>query len=185
MLRGRIGSFADQVYPILALAYFAEAFDDEGALAAARTCARAICEVQGPLGQWWWHYDAKSGRVVQRYPVYSVHQHAMAPMALLALGRSTGWDFNEPILKGLRWITGANELGQDMRDRSFGLVWRCVRFASRSSLIRQEVGFWFRADVQTPPSSDLAVLRECRPYELGWLLYALAAHATASGPTNC
>ena len=47
-VRGRIGSFADQVYPIYALSIFAQAFDDRDALRHASACADGICRVQGP-----------------------------------------------------------------------------------------------------------------------------------------
>jgi hypothetical protein len=173
-LRGRIGSFADQVYPILALTHFAEAFHDESALAAARACARAICHVQGPLGQWWWHYDAGSGRVAQRYPVYSVHQDGMAPMALFALSRAIGQDFTEPVQKGLAWIYGRNELQRDMRDLERKVIWRNIHFSRRSQLLRHELTFWLRSRFDGAPPANLRVLHECRPYHLGWLLYAFA-----------
>jgi len=75
-----------------------------------RTCAEAICRMQGPSGQWWWHYDARNGRIFERYPVYAVHQDGMAPMALFALGEVARLDFSEPIYKGLAWISGNNEL---------------------------------------------------------------------------
>src|SRR5262249_44595348 len=102
--RGAVGSFADQVYPIYAFSSFYIAFQNESAWNVASKCARATCASQGPLGQWWWHYDAKSGRVVQHYPVYSVHQHAMGPMALFKAMQTGRSDFTEPILKGLSWI---------------------------------------------------------------------------------
>ena len=68
-------------------------------------CANAICNLQGPLGQWWWHYDSMTGRVAERYPVYSVHQHAMAPMALFAAQDACNADFREPNLQraGVDW----------------------------------------------------------------------------------
>lgn len=51
LLRGRIGSFADQVYPVYALARFLRAYGDEQAvLRAAASCADAICRLQGALG---------------------------------------------------------------------------------------------------------------------------------------
>src|SRR5207248_880072 len=93
-LRGRIGTFADQVYPIYALTRFAQAFGEAKALACAVDCAEAICRLQGPLGQWWWHYDSRTGRVTSKYPVYSVHQDAMAPLALLPLGEIGARDFS-------------------------------------------------------------------------------------------
>lgn len=113
--RGRIGSFADQIYPIYAMSKFATAFDVEEPLGAALESASAICGAQGEMGQWWWLYDSRAGRISSRYPVYSVHQQGMAPMGLFALEEATGQNFREPIYKGLQWIFGSNELGADMR----------------------------------------------------------------------
>jgi hypothetical protein len=169
-LRGHVGSFADQVYPILAMAHFGQVFGMKEALQNSLQCANAICRLQGPLGQWWWHYDSTTGRVVERYPVYSVHQHAMAPMALFAAEDACNADFREPIYKGLEWIGGANELQQSLQEKSASLVWRCIRPAkSTSNLARLSalVG-------QERTGGTLRILHECRPYELGWLLYALA-----------
>jgi hypothetical protein len=169
-VRGHVGSFADQVYPIIALAHFGEAFGVKEALQNSLQCANTICRLQGPLGQWWWHYDSTTGRVAGHYPVYSVHQHAMAPMALFAAQDACNADFREQIYKGLEWIDGANELQQSLEDKSASLVWRCIRppqsaskLGKLSSLVGQE---------RTP--GTLSILHECRPYELGWLLYAFA-----------
>lgn len=127
VVRGRVGSFADQVYPIVALAHFSLLFNDKEARDNAFRCADAICARQGSLGQWWWHYDSANGRVVEHYPVYSVHQHGMAPMALIALQEKCGADFHRSIHKGLSWINGANELRQDLEDTEAGVVWRCIQ----------------------------------------------------------
>ena len=139
LFRGHIGSFADQVYPICALAAFSQSYG-EPAVPAARNCAEAICRAQGPLGQWWWHYDARSGRVVEEYPVYSVHQHAMGPMALFALEDICKGEFTGPVYRGLGWIVGDNELGYDMRDDSAHLVWRNFRQADQRGVCRQAAG---------------------------------------------
>jgi hypothetical protein len=169
-LRGHVGSFADQVYPIFALAHFGQAFAMKEALQNSLRCANAICRLQGPIGQWWWHYDSMTGRVVERYPVYSVHQHAMAPMALFAAQDACNADFREPIYKGLEWIGGANELQQSLEDQSASLVWRCIRPPKSTSYfgrVRDLAG-------QEKTPGTLRILHECRPYELGWLLYAFA-----------
>ena len=78
------------MYPIQALARLHRSADDPEALAVAGTVAGAICSAQGADGQWWWHYDSRTGAVVEGYPVYSVHQHAMGPMALLDLADAGG-----------------------------------------------------------------------------------------------
>jgi hypothetical protein len=171
-LRGRVGSFADQVYPIYALSKYAMAFQLEAPAKYALDCAKAICQAQGELGQWWWLYESQSGRVSSKYNVYSVHQQGMAPMALIAVEEATGQNFQEPIYKGLRWIAGANELGEDMRDMSQNLIWRCIypqqKYGKYVNVLRSLMGI----SAGTPSSSDLRILYEDRPYELGWLLYA-------------
>ena len=70
----------------------------------ANAVATAICDAQGPAGQWWWHYDSRTGGVVEGYPVYTVHQHAMAPMALLDLADAGGDAHLAEICRGLRWL---------------------------------------------------------------------------------
>lgn len=170
LVRGQIGSFADQVYPILALAHYAHVFQDEAVKSKASLCANAICARQGSLGQWWWHYDSVTGRVVQRYPVYSVHQHAMGPMALIALEELFGDDFQGPINEGLKWINGANELGEDLEDAEMGVVWRCMQLPRTTSYAAAFSGLLGAEKTE----GRLHTLYECRPYELGWLLYAFA-----------
>ncbi len=174
-VRGRIGSFADQVYPIYAMAQFSKAYQHEEAAARAVKCADGICEVQGPMGQWWWHYDAAAGRVADGYPVFSVHQHAMAPMTLFGLGEVIHRNFDEWIYKGLRWINSKNELGFEMEADSEGVIWRCIMRSQRSvgRYVKASLGLHSET-IQHSRPEDLKVLFECRPYELGWLLYAFA-----------
>jgi hypothetical protein len=174
-LRGRLGSFADQVYPVYAFSKFSSAFAHEGALKRAQACAETLCSSQGPLGQWWWHYDSRSGRMVRKYPVYSVHQDAMAPMALFALGESSGRDYSPSIFKGLAWIYGQNELNFDLCEGSANIVWRSIYPSKLASYVEEAaslVGFG-------PPSGDPTGLRirfEDRPYHFGWVLYAFAKY---------
>jgi hypothetical protein len=171
ILRGRIGSFADQVYPIYALSKFAQAYDVPDAVRAAKQCAEAICSAQGPLGQWWWHYDSRTGRTLGKYPVYSVHQEAMGPMALFALSAVSNEDFSSPIYAGLDWIAGKNELNSDMRDQAHNLIWRSFYQSKYRDYGNNVLGLLGGAN----SSKGLKIKYECRPYELGWLLYAFAA----------
>lgn len=168
-VRGWIGSFADQVYPVYGMAKFFQAFGEDSALRHARECALAICQAQGPLGQWWWHYDSRSGCVFEEYPVFSVHQHGMGPMTLLALGRASGENFDPWIYKGLDWINQRNELAVNMEDASANVIWRCIG----QTKLRRFTGALLGARQNSRPDG-LSVLFECRPYELGWLLYGLA-----------
>ena len=172
MVRGSIGSFADQVYPIYAFTQFAKAFKDPNASERALDCARAICDAQGPLGQWWWHYNSETGNVINQFPVFSVHQHAMGPMALLALGEARGSDFSPWIHKGLNWLTD-NELSFEMRDSSSQVIWRCIARPEYRRYMNAVRNALSKRDV-LESHQDLHIVFECRPYELGWLLYAFA-----------
>ncbi|WP_042403906.1 hypothetical protein [Streptacidiphilus carbonis] len=181
--RSHIGCFADQTYPLQALAraHAAGAGGDGEALAAAVACAARICELQGDGGQWWWHYDARSGSVVEGYPVYSVHQHAMAPTALFDVTEAGGPDFGAAIRKGLRWMTEVPELAaapQSMIHDELGVTWRKVHRGDPRKAVRAARGVSTRMlpglrlsaldRMYRPTSLD----RECRPYEFGWMLFA-------------
>jgi hypothetical protein len=177
-IRAHIGCFADQVYPIMALSRLGAAIGDPDAMKMAETCARLICEAQGSAGQWWWHYDTRTGRVAEGFPVYSVHQHAMAPMALFELREAGGSDYLPEIAKGLDWLGERPETTAALICADKGVIWRKVG--------RHEPGKAARAiaamaatisptlhvrglDIIFPPGR---IDYECRPYELGWLLYA-------------
>jgi hypothetical protein len=177
-IRGRIGSFADQVYPIYALTKFAQVYNSTQALNMAVECANTICHLQGSLGQWWWHYDAVTGRMIGRYPVYSVHQDGMAPMALFALNEVTGSDFRSNICKGLEWVTGQNELGINLIDESRKMIWRSL-CQGKFKRYSEEALSLLKLNPNNGQTENPKVLHECRPYHLGWVLYALADKRSA------
>jgi hypothetical protein len=172
MVRGGIGSFADQVYPIYAFTKFSQACHYAEAIERARACALNICEAQGSLGQWWWHYDSSTGRVVDGFPVFSVHQHGMGPMTLFTLGEAIKSDFSPWIYKGLQWLRD-NELGIDMENAAGNLVWRCISRTTGKKYWNTAAALLTQREDRNS-SHGLHVLYECRPYELGWLLYAFA-----------
>jgi hypothetical protein len=181
-LRGRVGSFADQVYPIYAMSKFAKIFQVEDPLGPALECANAVCGAQGESGQWWWLYDARSGRVFSRYPVYSVHQDGMAPMGLFAVEEATGQCFKQFIYKGLCWIYGTNELNVDMRDGTENLIWRCILPRNNQSKYWEMALNVVRSPNEHAQVRSLKILYEQRPYEFGWLLFALARNSVAETP---
>ena len=177
-VRGHIGCFADQVYPIYAMTRFAAAFEHEEALALAQRCAASICRLQGSEGQWWWHYDSVSSRVFGSYPVFSVHQDGMAPMALFAVSEAGREAFIDPIYKGLQWISGANELDYDMRDYSDLVIWRSIEQERRHRLFLARALGLRSPERASSESLKLNLNFECRPYHFGWLLYAFARRQT-------
>jgi len=167
----RLGTFSDQVCAIYALSTFARAFQIEEPLESALNCANSICALQGEMGQWWFLYDKRAGRVVSRYPVFSSQQDGMAPCALLALEEATGQSFQKAILKGLAWITGANELGQDLRNPEDGLIWDSLKPLGRWAKYRRGA-FDFVGRSGASGSDGLGIQYEARPDHFGWLLYA-------------
>lgn len=167
----RLGTFSDQICAIYALSTFARAFHIDEPLESALNCANSICALQGEMGQWWFLYDKRAGRVVSRYPVFSAQQDGTAPCALFALEEATGRSFQKPMLKGLSWIAGANELGNDLRSPDGGLIWDSIRPRGRwARCWRAALGF-----VHSPRETDvnsLGIQYEARPDHFGWLLYA-------------
>jgi hypothetical protein len=176
--RAHVSCFADQVYPIQALARYSAASGQLAGLAAANRCAQRIVELQGDAGQWWWHYDARTGDIVEGYPVYSVHQHAMAPMALFDLIDCGGDDHRAAIADGLSWLTVHPESDSELLDPTTGAIWRKIgrkepRKALRSiRAVTTSMSPGFRLGFLDKVFRPGVVDYECRPYEIGWLLYA-------------
>lgn len=173
-LRRWVANFADQIYSIQALCFAAIVMDHEAAMHAAENLAGRLVELQGERGQWWWHYDPRSGEVSQAYSVYSVHQHGMAPMALAALAATGGQRFTEACDRGRAWLS-QNELGVNMIDADTPTIWRSIdydqgRIGGMSRKAQALLGR--RVEQATVDDAKLRVNYETRPYEWAWCLYA-------------
>ncbi len=178
-VRQHVACFADLVYPIQALARHAVATGDARSLEVAEQCAARVCSLIGPAGQWWWHYDARTGKVLERYPVYAVHQDAMGPMALFALHEAGGTDYRAEIENGWNWLHAAPELGGGtLIDPHNEAIWRKVARREPRKFVRSAQAAVSRlhsairvplVDLLFPPGP---IDDECRPYHLGWLLYS-------------
>jgi len=193
LLEARFAHFAAQVYPLHGLGAHSFATGEEPP-AAVRGVAERIVEAQGPLGQWWWLYSCRARVVIEGYPVYSVHQDGMAFLGLTRLHELGVGDFGEALARGLEWIDGANELGAELVDGEPPLVCRCIQRAGSDADLPYGIsraGFGRAVARSLVPRAGgdrtaaepgrLEVLRECRSYHLGWLLYAdsLVQAATA------
>lgn len=181
-LAGHVSCFADFVYPVQALSRYCLATGDDRAGEIAGRCADHMCGLQGPRGQWWWHFDVRTGRVIERYPVYSVHQDSMAPMALKAAGEACGRDYSEAIAKGLDWLFDPPEKAGSLVDTDREIIWRKVARREPHKFVR---GLQATASTMHPsfriPAADLlfppvAIDYETRPYHMGWILYAWPKH---------
>lgn len=177
-LRGHVCCFADMVYPVLALSQYYATNGSSPARDAALRCGRRMCELQGTEGQWWWHFDIRTARVVERYPVYAVHQDGMAPMALFALQESCGGDYLEAINRGVDWLEHPAEPTASLVDRQSQIIWRkvCRREPNKLSRTLQAVASATHPALRVPGLPVLFPPRridwESRPYHMAWLLYA-------------
>lgn len=181
-LRARIANFVDQIYPVQALAFAAMALGDDDRRDLADLCAAHLVQTQGALGQWWWHHDAATGAVAERYPVYSVHQHSMAPMALRALAVAGGMSHARASVSSRAWLL-ANELGVDVVEPDSGIIWRSLeRDESAMARRARHVGMVLGQPIGEPEWPHFRLTREMRPFEWGWLLYASAIEGSAAPP---
>ncbi len=189
-LGAHVSCFADFVYPIQALSYYYQVTGDALAAEIACSCADRMCQFQGAEGQWWWHFDVRTGQVVERYPVYSVHQDSMAPMALYALAKACGRDYSASIEKGLHWLANPPEIPGTLVDTERDVIWRKVarrepgRLVTRLQATVSRLHSAMRipaVDSIFPPNS---VDYESRPYHMGWILHAWPANHTSESFTK-
>jgi hypothetical protein len=155
--RDPVASLSVQTFGVQALATYGARFVAPEALRRAEACAKTLCRLQGPMGQFWWIYDVHDGRAVERYPVYTVSQDSIVPAALDELRLATGNARHEPaIARGFDWVFGNNEIAAPLVDEDLGVIWRGLE---------QRAG-------------TLHVIREMYSYHAGHCLYRLAAPRT-------
>ncbi len=180
--RARFPNFATQIYGVLSLAVAARnGHAADRALATARTAADRLIELQRPDGGWPWIFDAKRGAVVEPFEVYSVHQDAMAPMALLELSEVAEDDrYREAAIRGLDWIFGHNDLRRPMLDHGAGILYRSIRRKrgfDRALLYANTATSSLGRAALSGVSGPLEVNPTDRPYHLGWILEAWAGRS--------
>lgn len=176
-LRRRFASFATQTYLTIACYTYGEFANDSNAIKMASACVKKLIELQGPNGEWPWFFDALSGLVLDFYEVYSVHQYGMAPAFLQYAEYHGVLGAREALIRGFNWVLGKNQLGRPMLVPELHLTirsqarkgelesskWRAVR-ALQNSILHHGTG------LVDPRSLELR--RECRSYELGWILWS-------------
>lgn len=176
--RDHVCCYADLVYPIQALSYWHRASGSLEARDIAARCAERMCALQGPAGQWWWHYDIRTGQVLERYPVYAIHQDAMGPMALFDLRDCCGPDHTVHIERSMAWLFNPPEIRGSLVDPAADVIWRKVARYEPGKLARKlEAGLSRLHPSFRLPGEDLLfpvgrVDYETRPYHMGWMLYA-------------
>ncbi len=187
--RRRFPNFATEIYTILALTTVARLGWHDGALSAARTAADRLRSLQLADGGWPWLYDADRASVVEAYEVYSVHQHAMAPMAFLALWEVSGdKEYLDAAASGIPWLYGGNDLKVLMVDQGEQFIYRSVRRRSpwdRLFLLGNTGAALLFGRGVSRQARFLELNATCRPYELGWLLEAWAGRVAKLPDLRC
>jgi len=188
LLRSHVTCFADFVYPTQALARYHQATGNAQAAEVACRSAERMGQLQGPRGQWWWHFDVRTGRVIERYPVYAIHQDSMAPMAFAAVREACGADHVASIEKGLRWLLDPPEIPGSLLDTDADLIWRKVARHEPGKLVRglQAAASRLHPRLRVPGTNFLFrpswIDQETRPYHMGWILYAWPGRESSPRP---
>ena len=176
--RSRIGSFADQCYPIYALSRLHRLTSHPEPLDLANACADQIVALQGEAGQWWSYYNVRRAIAVKHYPLRGEHGHALAPMALHALTEAGGSDHFPAVSLGLDWLVSHPKATASIIDPPLGLMWRSVvrreprrlRHAMAAMITRNRPALRIPFRGNFMPLGPIDYAR--RPQELGWLLYS-------------
>jgi hypothetical protein len=182
-----ISCFADQVYPIVALSNYGFLYNHQQSIDFAAQATEKICQYQGRLGQWWWHYDVTHRRICEEYPVFSVHQDGMAPMAIMASDRASKQDHSDKVKLGVQWNFGVNELGENLVHQKEGFIWRDIERNEPTKLSRKMRSICSVAGLSRLHHlagkwvKNFCINYECRPYHLGWILYAWADYNLGGG----
>ena len=180
--RRRILSFGACVYFLRALHEYAAATGDAAAAALFENGVERMLAIQGPQGEWPWMIDVPTGIPLDVYPVFAVHQDAMAMLFLLP-ALDAGMDVRDAIRRSLAWVDGANELGEPLWIDEPPLLWRSIRRDEPLRPQRRYVRSLARAVGHRPgsyASARVVVNRECRSYHPGWILYVWSQRPDAA-----
>ena len=178
-LRRHVVSFGGIVYFLRALAEYAALTGDEGAEQRFRRGVATTVGFQGAQGEWPWMIHVPTGIPFDLYPVFAVHQDAMAMLFLFpALERDIP-GVEEAIERSLAWALGSNQLGVRMYQDDPFLAFRSIHRRGRALRARRYLRS-LRPRPATPIAAERVMVNpECRSYHLGWMLYAWASRPEA------
>jgi hypothetical protein len=148
---------------------------------------RHLLRVQGPSGEWPWFFDRQAGRVLDWYEVFSVHQHAMAFLWLFPAVDKGIDGAREAVVRSYEWIMGKNQLGTSMLVRDPYFIYRSHRrtqaVPAARRYARAVLGVSTGRNAKLIEPVAIEVNKECRSYEMGWLLYVWVGRSGFPGFT--
>ena len=175
-IRGNFVSFGGIVYYLMSLYEFANNYNDNYFLSIFRESVSQIIRLQCKDGAWPWFIDSTSGKVMDWYQIYSVHQDSMAMLFLLP---AYDLDINgseEAIVKSYKYLFGENHLNEKMIITDPFFIYRSFKknkiFEKPVRLISSIVRKVSRLENKNPTDNSISLNKECRSYHLGWILYA-------------
>ena len=182
--RRNVVSFGALTYFLRAMHEAAATLDDPEAERLFETGVMRALSLQGPLGEWPWMIDARTGTAFDFYPVFTVHQDSMAMLFLHpALDRGLP-GVDGAIGRSLDWVFGENGLSQPMFLERPAFAYRSIERAERAPRLRRygrAVGHRASRGPVTTTAKRIRLNDECRSYHLGWILYAWSNRPEAPG----
>jgi len=183
--RRNVVSFGALVYFLRAMHEAAQVLDDQRARDLFDSGVAAAVALQGPLGEWPWMIDCRTGIPFDAYPVFAVHQDSMA-MLFLHPALDKGLPrADEAIARSVPWVLGANELLTPMFVERPFFAYRSIERVERAPRLRRYVRS-LEGRAASPQAvtgaSRIRINDECRSYHLGWILYVWSSRAEAWAP---
>ena len=186
LYRRNIVSFGSLVYFLRAVHEYAARFADERAEEIFLNGVQRAIDLQGPAGEWPWMIGVHSGRTLDAYPVFSVHQDSMAMLFLLPANDRAAPRTSVAIKKSLAWSFGGNELSIDFYLSNPFYAFRSIERSEKAPRMRRYLRSRARVVARRPATTGGASVRlnpECRSYHLGWILYVWASRPEANART--
>lgn len=178
----RIGSgmspVGGQLHALAALNRLVKA-EIPGAAPVRETLLESLLALQRDDGGWPGVLDAKAGTAVAPYPMLTVNQVAVAPMALGGSRESVSGNEEDwpPILESIEWACGQNGLGFDLIHEREARIDHAILPRRRLGPIGRSVGkatSRFRGGPHEPDPEDLILDPALTSEDMGWLLEAWA-----------
>ena len=190
IIHSEIGCFADQVYSIIALSEYCKINDNQEVKSVVESATNRTISLQGNYGEWPWLFDVEKGTILEKYPIYSVHQTAMAPMALKTAGEVIGHNYGEIIEKSLEWFDKIDFDDNGFIDEEKNIIWRSIKKRGKTKSLLNHFGLNYGGITADDKKrifkkiilnklplkhesimEKLVVDYESRPYHYGWILY--------------
>jgi hypothetical protein len=175
---GGLTPVSGQFYSLIALCQLERAGRGQGAADAARKLLSALLEVQREDGSWPGIVDPVRGEAAALYPVFTVTQVALAPIALrLTQEAGLPGEAADAADRGISWARGNNRLGFDLVHEKEARLDRGIMPKRKPGAVSR--GFTsaarrLRGRLPEPDRSDLILDPDLSSEDLGWVLEAWA-----------